>query len=164
MTRSERLLTTVLTMPGRTTAEIAAHAGHPVRATLALLIYLEKQGWLLQRQERRLGTKASRIARWYASPKLEQDGYTPTYQDTAVLVERELLVHALSITELAARLGRPYETVRRAVRSLEQHGILTRLQGPDGLTFEHADTGADEAWEPKPFIHPIRARALGLVA
>jgi predicted ArsR family transcriptional regulator len=152
----------ILARPGLSTADVAAHVQRTSNQAASLLDYLQEAGWVRSKTQRRVGTAGRPMRLWYPTAQAQTTPYPVVpYTDTAAQVQAALQDGALTLTELRQRVGRPYDTIRGAVRALMKAGVVERYHGPDGVSFGLVDA-EEEAWTPAPYLHPIRARALGV--
>ena len=140
---------------GLTTADIAASIRRSTHQTGNLLVHLEKHGWLLSKRQKVNGEGTRPLRCWYLTKRAKKEPYQPrAYTDTADLVKGLLETGAYTLSEVAAHIDRPYDTIRSAIRSLLNRGVIERYDGPDGVTYAVVE---DDGWTPQLFVSSVRA-------
>lgn len=165
MTRNAAVLAAITETPGISTNELAVRLGltdEEVRCSLDDLKRRKKVKGAIPRGER--------FARWEAIGTL-----APRARPRPV---RDLVLHAVgdqpcTTREIAEKTGLTPKQTANALAYLARQRLVSYARGTWQCLWMRADRGRptldqleahEERWMPQPWIHPIRARALGLRA
>jgi predicted ArsR family transcriptional regulator len=141
--------------PGLTAPDVAVNIRRSPHQTSNLLVHLEKHGWVIAKKQRVHGPGTRAIRCWYLTKRAQKEPYqSRAYTDTADLVKALLDTGAYTLSEVAQHIDRPYDTIRSAIRSLLNRGVIERYDGPDGVTYAAIE---DDGWTPQPFVSSVRA-------
>ncbi len=141
--------------PGLTAADVAINIRRSPHQTTSLLVHLEKHGWVTAKRGRRNGCGGRATRTWHLTKRAQKEPYQAlAYTDTADLVKALLATGAYTLSEVATHIDRPYDTIRSAIRSLLNRGVIERYDGPDGVTYAAIE---DDGWTPQPFVSSVRA-------
>lgn len=136
------------------------------RVAFIALRALETQGYVTRYVIRRVGVRgASKVGIFAPTEKLKTYGAPRmTTMPTDELVLDAVAKHSMTMPELATALSLSYNTIRGSVRRLERRGavVLERYNRRTQVYHALLRDPDDQPWVPKPYINPIRARALGL--
>lgn len=142
--------------PGLTAADVAVNIRRSPHQTSSMLVHLEKHGWVTAKRGRRNGCGGRATRTWYLTKRAQKEPYqSRAYTDTAELVQTLLETGAYTLSEVATHIDRPYDTIRSAIRSLLNRGVIERYDGPDGVTYAVVE---DDGWMPQPFVSSVRAK------
>lgn len=158
-----QLIAHLLAHPGQRVATIADTFGKTRPQIRAMLMYLASHQWVYSRSERRYGQGGRPEMSWYPTEKAKTTPYVePVPSDTQDRVLEALQNGgALTLADIARSVDRPYESIRRALRTLASRGTIEKLYGPDGASY--AVPLDDDGWSPPTtYISASRAYALGL--
>ncbi len=147
------------------TGQIAKALHRAPNTISSSLWHLENMGWLHKvEQHNPRGYRPTLL--WKLTAKARNEPYAPglPYTDTPERV-MALIVDdgAWTIRELADRLQRPYETVRRACQRLVKSGELQQTYNHEGCVVLMRPLLDDDGWTPPTnYMTAARAYALGL--
>lgn len=139
-------------------AQIASIVGGTSNEISAICCNLRYLGWIAQ--EIRPGTGQAKRQAWYrATPKLAAAPYKPQpkHQNVQALVLAAIDAGVTDRAEMVHVTQVPRTSVAYALENMVRKGTVERV-GP-GMYMRPLD---DDGWTPQPYIHPYRARALGL--
>jgi predicted transcriptional regulator len=142
--------------PGLVAADVAVNIRRSTHQTSNLLVHLEKHGWVVAKKQKVHGPGTRAVRCWYLTTRAKKEPYqSRAYTDTAELVQTLLESGAYTLSEVATHIDRPYDTIRSAIRSLLNRGVIERYDGPDGVTYAVVE---DDGWMPQPFVSSVRAK------
>ena len=138
--------------------QIAAVVGGTSNEVSAVCCSLRDLGWIAQ--EMRPGTGQAKRQAWYrATPKLAAAPYKP--QPKVKNAQASILAAIdAGVIDRAALVGAtqiPRSSVSYALENMVRNGTIERI-GPG----QYARPLDDDGWTPQPYVHPYRAKALGL--
>jgi predicted transcriptional regulator len=144
--------------PGLTAADVAINIRRSTHQTSNLLVHLEKHGWVVAKKQKIHGAGTRPVRCWYLTKRAQKEPYqSRAYTDTADLVKALLATGAYTLSEVATHIDRPYDTIRSAIRSLLNRGVIERYDGPDGVTYAVVE---DDGWTPQQFVSSLRVKVL----
>lgn len=166
--RVRALLALIFERPGISTSELVDRSGIPISNVRTTLNRLQARGLL--RSERIVGRRNAATLSWYATA-LGREMHDVDGVRVSTLRARILAAatgRAWTIDALATHLGHARQTVLRTCHQLHRAERLGKIT-EDGVTRWIVGGTADRparttptADAPAPWVHPIRARALGL--
>lgn len=163
MNRSALLRAVVAAMPGLTTAGVAQRAGLANNETNHLLHGMKNRGHIGYIPP----TTPHGAGTWYPiTTVVERGPYQPRgARNQAVLAS---VTDTLRTTnEVAAAAGVTRVQAKDTLRGLAARGLVRQVRGKwdSWWCLAHVDEPRldehDEPWTPQPWVHPIRARAMG---
>lgn len=135
-------------------------AGYAYTSVVARCHTMVQRGQLTKELRHKPGTK--RLVAYFLPPKPENGAPPRKLVVPVASLVRQALERETegTIATVAWAAGLSRKVTRDTLDRLVKGGEVTRIGAGNQQRFRLVDD--EDEWEPKPFIHPIRARALGL--
>lgn len=160
MSQTRSILEHLLKMGRATNPQLAAVVGQ-ISAGHAntLCRHLARRGWVELHADSR-----PRLRVWTPTAKLRTEGIDAALMRNVRDRVWELIESGVrEIPALATAAQTTHPTVCSIVKRLEEAGSVRRIK-TGARTYVVPVDDEDDGWTPKPYINPIRARALGVAA